>query len=232
MENLIAVLKQRDDEVRRVNALSILLSNSQNKKDRMEKPDDFEQVHHRKIEEVKNVTLRIARTSSNTRSSNRSKARKTEKVEKYISPFVKQALETASRRIQQSSYKNKNVRDDRVRSITASGGVWDSDTRTNPLFDPNIRKTEIFRLSPRKYNRSDKNVNHNLKNAGLMSSPDSVTHTSLGLTSPKNNSASKQITRKFIGSEFPSRNASGFFSSNPKRYQDQEVSANEKEVMP
>jgi hypothetical protein len=70
--------------------------------------------------------------------------KKKQKIEPYISPFIKNAKRTAAERAREAmkilkSQKNVVVYNE-----------WDQNTRAPGYFDPDLKKQEIFRLEPRK----------------------------------------------------------------------------------
>lgn len=60
----------------------------------------------------------------------------------YVSPFVRKAEEIARMRAQKAK---KLLRS----QIVTSSMEWDSNIRSNGLFDPNLKKREIFPYAPK-----------------------------------------------------------------------------------
>ena len=70
---------------------------------------------------------------------------------KYVSKFIKNAEKTAQQRAKlalEARRKSRNVKNE-----------WDSDITAPTLFDPNLKKQEIFKILPKNQRNSEKLLN-------------------------------------------------------------------------
>ncbi len=72
----------------------------------------------------------------------------------YVSPFVADALYRAKLRgniaVQQRQRKQSSKINNRVNQNVSSSAEWDSSTGVRDLFDPELKKQEIFKLQPKR----------------------------------------------------------------------------------
>lgn len=77
---------------------------------------------------------------------------KTKKIEPYISPFIASALKRAEERVKERMPKRPPLR--RPPPVATNNSYeWDHNVHTPGLFDPKLRKQEIFRLEPKNGSR-------------------------------------------------------------------------------
>jgi hypothetical protein len=88
--------------------------------------------------------------SSQSRASTASKRlKKKKKIEPYISPFILNAKKIADERARKALSILK------PKSLVPVVNDWDLNTKSPGLFDPTIKKKEIFRIEPRRPTKNE-----------------------------------------------------------------------------
>ena len=141
---------------------------------------------------------------------------KTKRLEPYISPFVLEANKRAQQRVKE---RLSRARPPRIPSpppvFQHDSGEWNKSVQSAGLFDPALRKQEIFRLEPRNrrnITESQRPQAQNSSSNGVRS--DSTTTTSNNMTVRTNrDSPVRNINRA------PYRNSERSQSPNEVRYE-------------
>lgn len=82
---------------------------------------------------------------------------KTRRLQPYVSPFVIEANKRAKQRVRETYAKYSPRRRESSPPVHDSG-EWNNNVQTPGLFDPRLRKQEIFRLGPKSSKQSDTNT--------------------------------------------------------------------------
>lgn len=84
------------------------------------------------------------------RSKSNSYKPKTKRVEPYVSPFVTEAKKRAEERVRERMSKYKVPRKSSPPPVKVhDSGEWNNNVQAPVLFDPQLRRQEIFRIEPR-----------------------------------------------------------------------------------
>lgn len=141
---------------------------------------------------------------------------KTKRLEPYISPFVLEANKRAQQRVRE---RMSRARPPRIPSpppvFQHDSGEWNNSVQSAGLFDPALRKQEIFRLEPR--NRRNNNANQrpqsqNFSNSGVRSDSTTTTTSNNMTVRTNRDSPVRNINRA------PYRNSERSQSPNEVRY--------------
>lgn len=110
---------------------------------------------------------------------------KSKRIEPYVSPFVLEANRRAQQRVRE---RLSRARPPRIPSpppvFQHDSGEWNNSVQAAGLFDPALRKQEIFRLEPRNRRANNENQRPQSQNAAANDSrrSDSTTTTSNNMT--------------------------------------------------
>lgn len=121
--------------------------------------DSRDQLNQNQVENAQNVSFLSRRSSSST---NNRKLPKGKAIQPYVSPFVLNAKKRAEDRV-------KRTRLSAAARAQLTGGAmnnnWDNTPARSGLFDPSIKKQEIFKLEPR--NAVNQSLDQEVKSSHL-----------------------------------------------------------------
>lgn len=136
-------------------------------------------------------------------SSQQAKTKKKKKIEPYISPFVLQAKQRAEERIRivkkaQQNYSSNSKQNKSIDQIPKKD--WDFTPPAAPLFDPNLKKTEIFKIEPKSKRNENDISRSNISNIEIDDSELQETYMNNKLTGTSSR-YSGGLTKKLTSSE-------------------------------